>query len=289
MSLWAHLKSATSLVVIASNLALWALPLAMLGLAKLAMPVWRENFERSMAWIYRAAVVVDDWWLGRVMGIRWNHPQLELDRGRSYLVLANHSSWSDVLLIQSVIVGQGPLIKFLAKRELVFVPILGLVFWAFDFPLLRRRSRSGENDADRRLADGEAIREACRVVMKSPAALMNFVEGTRFTEEKREVTGSPYRHLLRPRVGGFLTLAEALEGRVDALIDLTLVYPRPTSFWCFLSGQLAEIEIRASKVDVKTLPRTPEAAREWLDRRWAEKDAAIESARAAERACEDPS
>jgi len=286
MTLRAHCRSAASLLVITANLCFWLPPLIVLALAKLAIPTARDRSERAMAWIYRTAVIVDDAWLERVMGLRWSRPELGLDPARSYLVLSNHVSWADILLIQSVIVRQGPLLKFLAKRELVYLPILGLIIWAFDFPILRRRSRRAEDEDARRARDLEALRAAGRRVQRSPAVLMNFAEGTRFSEAKRVQGGSPYRHLLRPRVGGFLALVEAVEqGQgVDGLIDLTLIYPKNVSFWAFLAGGLPEIEIRAERIDRASLPADRESASRWLAERWSAKDAAIAERREAARA-----
>jgi len=281
MSLLEHVKSAASLLFITANLLFWAGPLFVLGLVKLFVPGLRDGSERAMAAIYRVAVRVDDWWLRAVIGIRWSPPDLGLDPERSYLVLSNHVSWSDILLIQSVIVGEGPLLKFLVKRELVWIPILGLIFWAFDFPVLRRRSRSGGDDDERRRRDLEALVEASRAVLQHPAAIVNFAEGTRWTEAKRVASKSPYRHLLSPRVGGFRTLIEALGPEVDALIDLTLVYPRNISFWAFLAGRAPKIGIVASKLDARSVPTTRKEASEWLAERWSQKDATIEHRRAA--------
>lgn len=279
MTFRAHCRSAASLFVITANLCFWLPPLLVLALVKLAVPAARDRSERAMAWIYRVAVIVDDVWLGRVMGLRWSRPELGLDPARSYLVLSNHVSWADILLIQSVIVRQGPLLKFLAKRELIYVPIVGLIIWAFDFPILRRRSRRGADEEKRRARDLQALRQAGRRVQRAPAALMNFAEGTRFSEVKRVQRSSPYRHLLTPRVGGFLTLTEAVEEGVEGLIDLTLVYPKDVSFWGFLAGDLPEIEIRAQRIDSACLPRTRESASRWLAERWSEKDAAIAESR----------
>jgi 1-acyl-sn-glycerol-3-phosphate acyltransferase len=279
MSPWAHLKSAVSLTVITLNLVFWLGPVFALALAKLLPAARGGRVDRTMERVYRAAVAVDDWWLRHVIGIRWSRPRLGLDCARSYLVLSNHVSWTDILLVQSVIARDGPLVKFLAKRELLFVPIVGLICWAFDFPLLRRRSRPGEDDVARRWRDLEALREACRTLARHPAALMNFAEGSRFSEARRLDSGSRYRHLLEPRVGGLLTLVEALGGELEAVVDLTLIYPRSVSFWRFLSGAVPEVEILAEVIDPATLPRTREEASRWLETRWARKDAAIESAR----------
>lgn len=285
MSPWAHLKSATSFCVITLNLLLCALPLFIAGIVKGIVPGARPAANRLMDGIYRWAVRVDDFWLRSVVGIRWDQPALNLKPDRTYIVLSNHASWSDILLIQSVIVGgggagSGPLLKFLVKRELAFIPILGLIFWAYDFPLLRRTSRAGEDDATRRQRDLQAVRDACRVVRENPAAMMSFAEGTRSTPEKRAQRESPYQFLLAPRVGGFYALVEGVGDEIEGVVDLTLGYPTSVSFWTFLSGELPPVEIGAVLFERSDLPQSREAAALWLSARWDEKDRRIAAIRA---------
>ena len=279
MSVGAHLKSVLSLSYIALNLLVWSLPLLVLALAKLLLPAVRRPVDAVMDWIYGVAVVVDDVWLRHVLGIRWNRPALGLDPRESVIVLSNHASWSDILLIQSVIVRGGPVVKFLAKRELVFVPIFGLIFWAFDFPVLRRRSREGEDEAERRRRDFEALQEACRVVRRRPAALVNFAEGTRFSEGKRRARSSPYRTLLEPRAGGFSALLDALGDIAVRVVDLTIVYPSPVSFWAFLSGACREVRLEAEVFESANLPSTRSERAAWLAERWHAKDGRIDDVR----------
>lgn len=290
MSFWGHCKSATALIVISLQLAFWSLGLVVVGLLKLCVPASRTGADRVMDGMYRAAVAVDDFWLRRVLGIDWDRPALGLARDRSIVVISNHVSWTDILLLQSVIVRDGPLLKFLAKRELVWIPIFGVIFWAFDFPMLRRRGGVGgggpaggggeaEREALRRNRDLEALRAACRVVRDRPAAIMNFVEGTRFSDAKRTARESPYRFLLPPRVGGLAALLEALDDQVDAVVDVTLLYPRPVSLWEFLSGALRRVEVDVERIPRSALPGSREALSGWLAGRWARKDALIAALR----------
>ncbi len=282
MTLWSHAKSLVSLTVITAQLTFWMVGLILASLVKLVVPPLRSLADRSMDQIYRFAVAIDDAWLRGVVGVHWNRPPLGLDRRRTYVVLANHVSWSDIFLLQSVLVREGPVLKFLVKRSLTWIPLLGVIFWAFDFPLLRRRARSGEDEAVRRQADLEALRAACAVIRARPAALMVFAEGTRFTSEKRAKQGSPYRHLLAPRVGGLAALLEALDEDIEAILDVTLVYPRPVSFWSFLSGALATVEVDVQRIAPEALPTGRDALAGWLDERWRQKDARIEAARRAD-------
>ncbi len=281
MTPWSYLKSVASLIVITLNLSVWALPLVLIGVMKLIAPPFRGTADRLMDLIYRVAVSVDDAWLRGVIGIRWNRPVLDLDRNKTYVVVANHASWSDIFLLQSILVHDGPLLKFLVKRSLVWIPVLGVIFWAFDFPMLRRRSRTGADDAERRRGDLEALHAACRVLLERPAALMNFAEGTRFSPEKHAASESPYRHLLRPRAGGLTALLEALDGEVDSVFDVTIVYSRPVSFLDFLSGGVDEIGVDVERIPRAEIPDTREAQRQWLEDRWHRKDQRIDSARRA--------
>lgn len=288
MSILAHCKSVVSLIVITLNLSFWCVPLLGLALLKLAVPVLRDRIDAAMDSIYRQAEAIDSAWLRGVIGLRWQLPALDLRRDETVIVLANHVSWADILLVQSVIVQDGPILKFLAKRELLYVPLFGLIFLAFDFPVLRRTTRAGGDDAVRRAQDFEALRDACRALRRRPAALMIFVEGTRFSAAKRDASDSPYRHLLKPRVGGFSALLDALDEDLDRVIDLTLIYPQPLSFWELLSGQglagaQGEISIEAEAIARADLPRTREARARWLERRWADKDLRIEAVRASRR------
>jgi 1-acyl-sn-glycerol-3-phosphate acyltransferase len=279
MTVWGHCKSAASLSVITINLTLWCVPLLLLGLLKLVVPGVRGTVDEAMDWIYRIAVRIDDFWLKRVIGIDWDRPAIELARDRTCIIVSNHVCWADILLIQSVIARDGPILKFLAKRELVAIPIFGLIIWAYDFPALRRKTKHGGDEAARRRLDLEALHEACRVVRRRPAALMNFAEGTRIDEAKRLAQESPHRHLLRPRVGGLATLLEGLEGAGDVVVDLTLVYPEGTTFWMFLSGAVQRVVIEAETFPIASLPRDRESVSSWLAARWAAKDERIDQLR----------
>jgi len=279
MGLVDHLRSAMSLVVLTANLSFWGVGLVLLGLLKALVPASRGWADRRLAGAYRGAVAVNDAWLRRVIGLDWARPETGLDRDEICIVVSNHGCWADILLVQSAVTRDGPLLKFLTKRELLFIPVLGVIFWAFDFPLLRRGKRRGIDKAEQRRLDAEALASACDVVRTNPAALMNFAEGTRFTEEKRAKTESPYRHLLPPRVGGLAALIEALGDDATSVVDVSLLYPEPASFWRFLSGRTERIEIEVERIPMERVPLDRDAIALWLAERWQAKDDRIERVR----------
>ena len=276
MTLRQHLAAAAALAAITLNLVFWCVPLLVLVVLRGIAPPARAWTQAAGEAVYRWAVAFDDWWLRGVSGAVWHCPDPPPARDAPCIVIANHRSWADVFLIQSAVAKRGPIVKFLCKRELVWIPILGLIFLAFDFPVVRRRGSRRLPESERRAVDRQRVRDACVTLRARPAAMLTFVEGTRFTPEKHARSASPYRTLLPPRAGGFEAIAASLEGDGAVVLDMTLDYPRTADFWAFLGGAAGDIEVRAHAFP---LPEVLDAGpRHWLDARWRAKDAALAGA-----------
>lgn len=269
-----HLRAATCLSAITLNLVFWGLLLLLLLPAKAAHRT-RPWFRRVSHRIYRAAVRVDNVLLRRISGASWNVEELTLDRSRPHIVLANHRSWADILIVQSLIATRGPIVTFLSKRELLYVPIFGLIILAFDFPVLRRQAQRGIDAGSRRDDDRRRVTEAAAALLESPAAILSFAEGTRFTVAKRDANrrdagDSQYEHLLPPRAGGLAAMIEALAPGGGSIVDLTLAYPRPSTFWDFLGGAAGLVEVAWETIPIATVESAE--ATNWLNDRWRRKE-----------------
>ena len=273
MTIRQHFAAAAALAAITLNLAFWCIPLLVLVLVRGIAPPARARTQAAGEALYRYAVALDDWWLRQVSGAAWHCPDPPPARDAPCIVIANHRSWADVFLIQSAVAHHGPIVKFLCKRELVWIPVLGLIFLAFDFPVVRRRGSRALPERERRAADRHRVREACATLRSRPAAMLTFVEGTRFTPEKHARSASPYRTLLPPRPGGFEAIAESLDGSDARVIDITLDYPRTAAFWAFLGGAAGNIDIRAQAFPLRQV--LDAGTRHWLEARWRAKDAAL--------------
>ncbi|MGD8834821.1 MAG: acyltransferase [Desulfobacteraceae bacterium] len=206
----------------------------------------------------------------------------DLKRSEWYLVLANHQSWVDILVLQRIFNRRIPFLKFFIKKQLFWFPVLGQAWWALDFPFVKRYKASLlKKKPHLKGKDIEITKKACKKFKTLPVSVMNFVEGTRFTETKRRRQQSPYTNLLKTKAGGIASVLAAMGEQIDRVLDVTIVYPQGgRSFWSFLCGNIKEIKVR-----VKALPVSHEQLgdyandrnfrkkfQDWLNTIWEEKD-----------------
>jgi 1-acyl-sn-glycerol-3-phosphate acyltransferase len=225
-------------------------------LLRLAVPLaaWRRRVSRFLVAIGEAWIAVNTLCLRVTQPTVYDVRGLEgLRRDVSYLVVSNHLSEGDIPVLQGVFLRRLPFLRFFLKQQLIRVPFLGLAWWALDFPFMKRHSREElEKDPSLRLEDLEATRRACDKFRHAPAAILNFVEGTRFTPAKHSRGGAEFRHLLPPKAGGLAFAASAMGAQLKGLVDVTIVYPHgaPT-FWDVISRGLPEVVVR---IRVRTIP-----------------------------------
>lgn len=283
-------RGSLSLILYILNTVFWCILLYVLAAAKAAVPLksWRLRCSRMLN------AIAENWiWVNnqnqRLMAgnTRWEVQGIEtLERSEWYLVLANHQSWVDILVLQRIFHRKIPFLKFFIKKELLWFPFLGQAWWAMDFPFVKRYTKSYlQKKPHLKGKDLEITRKACRKFKKMPVSIMNFVEGTRFTNEKHRRQQSPYSHLLQPKAGGIAFVLGSMGEQIHRVLDVTIVYPDGvTSFWALLCGKIREI-----KVHVRSLPVSPEilgdyandgrfraGLQRWLNNIWAEKNRYIE-------------
>src|SRR3546814_19582375 len=91
---------------------------------------------------------------------------------------------------------------------------------AMDFPFMRRYTKAQlEARPELKGQDVKATRRACEVYKHEPVTVINFLEGTRFSEAKRITNKSPYRRLLRQKDGGMSFPLNAMGEQYAAVIE----------------------------------------------------------------------
>lgn len=284
------LKGVVTISLMSLNVIAWCLVLFAVALAKFLLPV--PAVRRGLS---RAMTALAEGWIGtnnaifRLMGALPLDPRgLEgLSTREWYLVVSNHRSWVDILVLQAVFNRRIPFLKFFLKQQLIWVPFLGLAWWALDFPFMRRYSAAhlAQHPEDRG-KDLVATRRACEKFRLIPTSVMNFVEGTRFTAAKHATTKSPYRNLLSPRAGGVSFVLSAMGGMLHSMLDVTIAYTTGTpSLWDLCCGRVGtvRVEVRRRPIedwlaagDYMSDPEFRERFQRWLAGVWTEKDAVLD-------------
>lgn len=238
--------------------------------------------------------VAIQWAAGMQLIYRILHPKQwrvdvrgKLDPKRSYLLVSNHQSMADILVLFDVLHGRVPLPRFFLKQQLMYVPIIGMGCWAMDFPFMKRHSKEAvaANPALRN-QDLETTRRSCEIFRTEPVTLVNFIEGTRFSERKRVKSQSPYRYLLRPKSGGVSFALNAMGDQFAGLIDISIVYrqTRKPLFWSWLCGEQDDLALHAniSEIPADLVHGDYENDAEfrarfqtWINELWARKDARL--------------
>ncbi len=251
------LKGILSLLFYTANTIFMTVPLILISLFKFLIPV-----HSVVVILDKILIAIASLWIGinsfnskLFCKINWDIRGLEkLEKKEWYLILSNHQSWVDILALQTILNQKIPMLKFFLKKELIWVPFLGLAWWALDFPFMKRYSKKQLKEKPHlKGKDLESTKKACEKFKHTPVSIINFVEGTRFTPQKKRYQKNNYfTHLLNPKAGGVAFVLGSMGEYLHKIIDVTIVYPdKIPTFWEYISGQVNNIII-----DFQVIPVT---------------------------------
>ncbi len=236
------------------------------------------------------ALTIPTLWVSFVNMTLWLRPgrieisgPSDLSNQKWYLLISNHQTWLDILILGYAFNRKTPIIKFFMKKELLWsLPILGLTTWVLGYPFMERHSKSDiRKNPALRSQDIETTKKACGKFKEFPTSVMNFAEGTRFTQEKRERQKSPFNHLLKPKAGGVSIVMNELRDCLSGILNVTIHYSEPnmtlTKFFLFGCKKLSVV--------YELLPLSPDLigdyyedrkfrayVQQWLNHLWQKKD-----------------
>ena len=268
-------------------------PLLVFALLKLVLPGrGRDYASWAVMWVAETWSEIDKAIFALCIPTQWDIRGVEnLRKDTSYLAVSNHQTWVDIPALIESLNRRTPFFKFFLKKELIWVPLLGLAWWGLDYPFMKRYSKAFlEKHPELKGKDLEITKAACELFKRQPVTVVNYLEGTRFTEAKRQQQQSPYRYLLKPKAGGVAFVLAALGEQLDALLDVTIVYPgnKAPGFWDLLNGSISRviIDIRVRELDpmlwagdYENDPEFRQTVQAWVNQLWVEKDLRIEQLR----------
>lgn len=270
-------------------------PLLLIALGKFVLPgkALKTASSRGVMWVAETWAEINKLIFAALLPVRWDiRGSADLRPSTSYLVISNHQSWVDIPALVQAFNRKTPYFKFFLKQELIWVPFLGLAFWALDYPFMKRYSKAFlAKHPHMQGKDLEITKQACEKFKDLPVTVVNYLEGTRFTPAKQAQQGSPFQYLLKPKAGGVAFVLAALGEQLDKVLDVTLVYPgaRIPGFWALISGQVDKVivDIQTRELDpalwqgdYENDPTFRQFVQNWVNTLWEDKDARIAQIRA---------
>ena len=263
-------------------------PVLALGLTKLikqSAKVDATNINITNSWL-----ATNNWLIDHLLpDLKWEisiDPALDLNLHGRYLMTCNHQSWVDTTVNQYFGLTRMPLTRFFTKWELIFIPFVGPAFKILGFPMMKRHTKAQiAKNPELKSKDMHEARKACEQLLSQPFTLLNYLEGTRFSPEKHAKQNSLYTNLLKPKAGGLALALSILGHEIDALVDMTIVYPDGApDYHAFWLGEVSRIAVNLRKIEIPEWvhggnyeddAEYRERFQHWVDQLWTEKDQLI--------------
>ncbi|WP_133405700.1 acyltransferase [Parashewanella tropica] len=277
-------------LLLAINTAMWSILIIVGGIVKLLLPIKPIQIALSklmdkLMWCW---VCCNGGILKLTSNIEWDIQGLDnLDKESWYLIICNHVSGFDIAAQTYALRNNIPMLKFFLKKELLYVPLMGLGCWALNMPFMNRTSPAKlKKNPALRGKDFETTKRSCEKFKNLPTSIMNYCEGSRVTPEKQKRQNSPYKHLLRPKAGGAAFAISAMGEQFSHVLNMTLVYPDAEKdvLKTAMSGRLKKVIIRIETLPVPEVDHVKYVSdseyrvefQRWLNGIWEKKDNQIE-------------
>ena len=277
----ACISIAIATVSVCVVLLVWSFHLAIVP--KASKPAIQKRMDYIIIWWTTA----NRWMIQRLNlvspEIHWEGRE-HLSPAQWYLVVCNHQTWADILLLQTYLLDDIPPLKFFTKSQLIWLPFVGQAMYALGFPFVKRVSREQiKKNPSLRSADKDNVMKTCEGLKNHPSAILNFAEGTRRTEEKHRLQDYAFKHLLKPKAGGINYTLDGMSSHLNGLVDVTIIYPDGAPrFWDFLQGKSGRVIFDARyrplpEFSAEQAGETQHKAEvaQWVQHLWEEKDALI--------------
>ena len=286
------IRGVLSIILMLINLFSWFALLLPFTIIKIILPVKavRRPTNFMLNFICTRWASCNKIFLMLINDIQWD---IEGDKNLSmkdwYLVLSNHQSWADIIVLQFVLNNRIPYFRFFLKKELAWLPIFNFVWYALDYPYMKRYSKNFiKKNPHLKGKDIETTKKSCEKFKDVPVAIMNFAEGTRFRPEKHKKQRSPFRHLLKPKAGGIAFVLSAMGDQLSSILDVAISYePEAKGLWDFLCGRVSCVKVKINHIEISDEIKGNyfddnnfrQNFQQWVNRLWTDKDNTLEELR----------
>lgn len=280
-----QLHGIAALILLLCSTTLFFIPILFIGLLKLIPNLkWKIACTKMVDRLANRWTDINNNYIGKIKNLNWEISGTDsLSPNHWYLVMANHQSWLDIVVLHRLFNRKIPTLKFFIKDQLKWVPLLGFSWWAMGCPFMKRYSKEYiAKNPHKKGKDLQATRKAIELFKYTPATVINFVEGTRYTPQKNQQQNSPYKHLLKPKAGGISFVISAMGQQFNCLLDVTIIYSgKQHTLWDFLCRRVDAIKVHVRQLPIPSQFTNPDLVddenaqkefRNWLNDNWFEKD-----------------
>ena len=142
-------RGLTVILLLLFNLLLWGVPVALGGIVKFAVQLTAPKSRLRTRVILVLAGLAARWVGGNdrvfdwLLPTRWDIAGIgdDVQPSGHYLIISNHVSWVDIVVLFRAFHGRAAFIRFFLKHQLIWFPIVGQGCWALEFPFMRRTDR----------------------------------------------------------------------------------------------------------------------------------------------------
>ena len=286
-----RLRQAAGLLMLSLNSVLHITPVLIIAVFKALLPVAavRRTCDHALMALAASWIDVNSWMMRTLTDTQLEVTGLPEPMPDGHcMIISNHQSWVDIPVLQALLNRRLPFMRFFLKSQLIWVPVLGLAWWAMDFPFMKRYSRAQiERKPHLGGRDLAATRKACQKYRHLPVAIGNFVEGTRFRPDRHQAQASPFKHLLKPRAGGTAFVLNAMGDTLDTIVDVTIAYPDgPAELFDLFANRIQRVCVHLRILSLPAHLRDGDyendadyraAFQAWINQLWEDKDRLMES------------
>lgn len=285
LNFYQHILGVVTLLMLVLNTVVLFIPFLIVGLIKLIpFQPTKKICNIILSALCSYWIDFNTYFVKFTRRIKWNiKGNLTTLPKQWYMVVANHQSWLDIVVLQQILHKRIPDLKFFVKDQLKWVPLLGFAWWVLDCPFMKRFSKEYlKKYPHKKGQDLITTKKACQKFNNMPVSIMNFIEGTRFTNQKHQLQQSPYQYLLKPKAGGIAYVLQSMGQKIHSIIDVTITYPeKQRSLWDYLCGRVESINIYVRQLPIPEAflnmnyfedPAMKLKFQTWLNEKWHEKD-----------------
>ncbi|KAM9559156.1 1-acyl-sn-glycerol-3-phosphate acyltransferase delta-like isoform 2-T3 [Salvelinus alpinus] len=222
------------------------------------------------------SVALLEWWSGTEVTFYTDPANYQIYGKENAIIVLNHNFEIDFLCGWTFCDRFGVLgaSKCLAKKELSYLPVIGWMWYFLEMVFIKRKWEEDERSFVQSLQNLRDYPENFWFLLHC--------EGTRFTEEKHQISmkvaekkGLPkLKHHLLPRTKGFWVAVQNLRGTVAAVYCCTLNFRNnetPTLLGV-INGKKYHPDLYIRRIPLESVPEDEAECSSWLHKLYQEKD-----------------